>query len=359
MSDQKFLDKARNIRQGEELDLKKLNTYFSDQIKDFPGIAEIHQFPGGFSNLTYLLKDKSDNEFVIRRPPFGAKIKSAHDMGREFNVLSLLQPHFDKIPQPIIHCEDEEIIGAPFYMMTRLQGIILRNRIPEGLDLGTERMKNLSTSAIETMAELHNIDLEATGLINFGKPAGYVNRQVEGWIRRYYKSQTDDLPAMDQLAEWMKANQPDDNRAAFIHNDYKYDNLVLSPDDLSIIGVLDWEMATVGHPLMDFGTTLAYWAEDKDEDSLKFFNLTWINGNLNRSDIVKVYEEKTGKSVDNILFHYIYGIFKISVICQQIYKRYKDGFSKDPRFAGLIGIIKALSTGGIKALNRGRPSNYK
>lgn len=358
MPNPKFLDKARTVRKGEELDLKKLDAYFSDQIKDFSGIAEIHQFPGGFSNLTYLLTDKAGQEFVIRRPPFGAKIKSAHDMGREYKVLSLLQPHFDKIPQPIIHCEDEEIIGAPFYMMSRLKGIILRNRIPEGLDLGTERMRNLSTSSIKTLAQLHTIDLEQTGLIDFGKPEGYMQRQVEGWIRRYYKSQTDDIPDLDQLAEWMKQNQYKDNTAAFIHNDYKYDNLVLSPDDLSITGVLDWEMATVGHPLMDFGTTLAYWAEDKDEDSLKFFNLTWINGNLTRADIVRIYEEETGKSVRNILFHYVYGIFKICVICQQIYKRYKDGFSKDPRFAGLIGIIKALARGGVKALDRGTPSNY-
>ncbi|MGK0390848.1 MAG: aminoglycoside phosphotransferase (APT) family kinase protein [Maribacter sp.] len=352
MSEDNFLDKAKDIRKGEEFDIKKLEAYLSDQVAGFPGIEKVHQFPGGFSNLTYLIEDKSKKEYVLRRPPFGAKIKSAHDMGREFKVLSLLQPHFDKIPQPIVHCEEEDIIGAPFYMMTRLSGIILRTKIPQGLDLGADNMKTLSTSAIETMAQLHNIDLEETGLINFGKPDGYIQRQVDGWIRRYYKSQTDDIVEMDRLAEWMKANQPTSNDAAFIHNDYKYDNLILSPDDLSIKGVLDWEMATVGHPLMDFGTTLGYWSEAKDDNLLKFFNLTWLDGNLNRREITELYQEKTGKEVDDILFYYVFGLFKISVICQQIYKRFKDGYSKDPRFAGLINIIKAMSKGGINALDR-------
>lgn len=358
MSEDNFLDKAKSIRKGEELDIPKLDAYLRGQVADFPGIEIVHQFPGGFSNLTYLIGDKSKKEYVLRRPPFGAKIKSAHDMGREFKVLSLLQPHFEKIPQPIVHCEEEDVIGAPFYMMTRLSGIILRNKIPRGLDLGADKMKTLSSSAIETMAQLHTINLEKTGLINFGKPEGYIQRQVEGWIRRYYKSQTDDIIEMDKLAEWMKANQPTSNTAAFIHNDYKYDNLILSPDDLSIKGVLDWEMATVGHPLMDFGTTLGYWAEDKDDNLLKFFNLTWLNGNLNRRQITELYQEKTGKEIENILFYYVFGLFKISVICQQIYKRFKDGYSKDPRFAGLIDIIKAMSKGGIKALDRGTVSYH-
>ncbi len=352
MKTNKYLDKAKEIRQGEELELPKLESYISDLLKDFSGIEKIQQFPGGYSNLTYLIQDKKGNEYVLRRPPFGAKIKTAHDMGREFKVLSLLQNHFDKIPQPILHCEDEDIIGTPFYLMTRLNGIILRRSIPEGLEMNLEKMNTLSTSCIETLAELHSIDVEKTGLIDFGKPEGYIKRQVEGWIKRYYKSQTDDISDMDALAEWMEKNMPSDHRASLIHNDYKYDNLVLSTEDLSIIGVLDWEMATVGHPFMDLGTSLAYWAEINDDDFLKYFNLTWLPGNLTRQGVVDLYQEKTEQEIEDLLFYYIFGIFKIAVICQQIYKRYKDGYSKDSRFAALIFVIQALSKNGIQALEK-------
>jgi len=220
-------------------------------------------------------------------------------------------------------------------------------------------MKYLSESAINNLADLHKIDLHTTGLINMGKPEGYTERQVEGWIKRYYDAETDVVEGMNATAEWMKANIPGDGQPAFIHNDYKYDNLVLDPDNLQqIIAVLDWEMATVGNPLMDLGTTLAYWAEASDNAALKPFNLTWLPGNLNREDVLHQYAAARKIDLPDMLFYYVFGSFKIAVIVQQIYARYKQGFTKDERFAGLIYVVKACAENAQKAIRFKRISNF-
>ncbi len=331
-------------------------SFLEDQLDDAPKEIEVKQFPSGFSNLTYLIT-AGEKEYVLRRPPFGANIKSAHDMGREFKVLSLLKPHFDKVPAPTLYCEDDEVLGAPFYMMERVKGLILRNSVPDGVDLSEAKVNALSKRKVEQLAQLHSLDLETTGLKDFGKPEGYIQRQVEGWIKRYYNAETDTIEGMNALAEWMPKNMPDSAEAAFIHNDYKYDNLVLNPETLEIEAILDWEMATVGHPLMDLGTTLGYWAEAKDSDMLKPFNLTWLPGNLDRQQVVDHYSKQVNKELKDILFYYVFGLFKIGVIGQQIYARFKKGLTKDPRFGFLIYIVKEASKNGMKALDKDRISN--
>jgi aminoglycoside phosphotransferase (APT) family kinase protein len=274
-------------------------------------------------------------------------------------VLSALQPVYPAIPQPLLYCEDEEVIGTPFYIMQRVKGIILRNKIPQGLQLDAGTMTKISESAVDNLARLHTIDLYSTGLIQMGKPEGYIARQVEGWVKRYYNAQTDEVTDMDKTADWLQANAPSEISPAFIHNDYKYDNLVLNPDDLSdILAVLDWEMATVGDPLMDLGTTLAYWGEAADSEALKPFNLTWLNGNLNREQVLERYQEKTGTDTGHFLFYYVFGSFKIAVIVQQIYARYKKGFTRDPRFASLIYVVKACAENAQKAIRYNRISNF-
>ncbi len=354
-----ILDKATKIRTGEELNKSALTDYLSQQGEAFNGPLEIKQFPSGFSNLTYLLTI-NNQEYVLRRPPFGANIKSAHDMGREFKVLSLLQAHYDKIPKPILNCADETIIGAPFYIMERVQGVILRSRIPKGMDVTPDFMRQISISLVENLADLHNIEVENTGLIEIGKPEGYAARQVNGWIKRYYNAETDKIPAMDLMAAWMKEHLPKDNPPALIHNDYKYDNIVLDPTDWSKIkAVLDWEMATVGDPLMDLGTTLAYWVAAEENDVLKPFNISWLPGNLNRAEMVEAYLSKSKldfKAAD-MLFYYIFGCFKVGTIAQQIYARFKKGHTKDKRFAIMIYLVKAGAANGAKALELGRISN--
>jgi aminoglycoside phosphotransferase (APT) family kinase protein len=238
----------------------------------------VEQFPGGHSNLTYLVKigeGPGERELVLRRPPFGAQIKTAHDMDREFAFLSKLAPVYPRVPRPLL-LGDESVLGARFYVMERVRGVVLRSRLPAGLTIDPTLARGLSVAAVETLAELHAIDIEATGLAALGHPDGYVRRQVEGWTRRYAAAVTDDIPAMERVATWLAAelaaNRPESGPPTLIHNDFKYDNLVLDPADLTRVrGVLDWEMATVGDPLMDLGTALCYWVELADPPELRAF----------------------------------------------------------------------------------------
>lgn len=353
-----YTDKAVTPRAGEAPDGNTLKNYLSTVWPGFDGDLTIEQFPGGYSNLTFLLKT-GDKEYVLRKPPNGANIKSAHDMGREFKVLQALQPVYKPIPAPILFCDDATIIGSPFYIMQRVNGIILRNKVPKGMALTPIMMRSISESAIDNLAALHTIDLQTTGLINMGKPEGYIQRQVEGWIKRYVNAETDVIADMNTTAEWMQGNMPPDGVPAFIHNDYKYDNLVLDPENLNhIMAVLDWEMATVGDPFMDLGTSLGYWAEAADSDALKPFNLTWLPGNLTREEVVQRYVATKNIAVPNMLFYYVFGSFKIGVIVQQIYARYKKGFTTDERFAGLIHVVNACATNAQKAIQYNRISHF-
>jgi len=352
------LDKAQDVRSEEALDLVALSDYLATYLTNFKGLTGIKQFPGGYSNLTYLIKT-SKQEFVLRKPPRGAKIKSAHDMHREFNVLSHLKPIYKKIPDPTIYCDDESIIGAPFFMMERVKGIILRNTVPKGLNLNKEDFQRLSTNTVLNMVDLHNLELQQSNLISIGNPNGYVKRQVTGWIGRYFKAETDSIKAMNAIAEWLEANQPSISATAFIHNDYKYDNLVLDENSLEIKALLDWEMATVGDPLMDLGTTLAYWVEADDNKALRAFNLTWPEGNLTRAQFLETYAKLQHLKIQDILFYYVFGCFKLAVIAQQIYARYKKGFTKDPRFGGLIFVVNACAANAQNAIKFNRIHDFR
>lgn len=353
-----MIDEAAAIRPGEELNTEKLQQYLQQQWEGFKAIEAIRQFPGGYSNLTYALSCNL-GEYVLRRPPFGANIKSAHDMGREYRVLAALEGAYDKAPRPILYCEDERIIGAPFYLMERVRGVILRGQLYQKMELPPALMRSISEAAITNLAALHHIDIEAAGLSCLGKPAGYIERQVEGWIARYRKAETDQLAGMDQLAGWMSQNRPADGPPGFIHNDYKYDNLVLAQGSLShILAVLDWEMATVGDPRMDLGTTLAYWTEPAEAQAMPLAaaNLTWLPGNLNRTEVVALYQETTGREIGDALFFFAFGTFKIATIIQQIYARYKQGHTQDPRFAKLIEAVHYFGQLGCRALEKGQLS---
>jgi len=309
-------------------------------------IPELHikAFKGGFSNLTYLIESESFS-YVLRRPPLGNKISKAHDMAREFKILTALEKAgYDKIPKAILCCEDESILGAPFFLMEKVEGLIIRNKKPE--HVSAEFFTRLSKSSIDVLLELHALELHYSGLIALGKPEGYVGRQVAGWSDRYTQAQTDDIPELKNAFEWLASNQPEQSSVGFIHNDYKFDNLVIR-DDASVAAVLDWEMATVGDPLMDLGTTLAYWAEEGDPDILKMFNLSYLEGNFSRAQLIQYYASKSSLDLSNILFYYVFGLCKVAVIAQQIYKRYALGFSSDERFAVLNQVVKAA---GIKAM---------
>ena len=357
MKDYQPLDQSRPVREGEELANDRLRDYLTAHLPEMEGPLIVEQFPAGFSNLTYLLRF-ADRELVVRRPPIGAKIKTAHDMSREYRILSHLYPVYNKVPRPLLFCEDEAILGAPFYVMERVRGIILRAQPPRGLELSPEVMRGLSETFIENLAEIHEVDYEAAGLADLGAPQGYVRRQVAGWIRRYRNARTDDVPAIELLADWLQQNLPSDSpRPALIHNDYKYDNLALAPEDLTrVIAVLDWEMATIGDPLMDFGTSLGYWVEatDPEEWQRYGFGLTSLPGSFTRTQLVEHYSKRTGRRVEDPVFYFAYGLLKIAVIVQQIYFRYQKGMTRDPRFAQLGELVKACGNMAQRAIDRKR-----
>jgi aminoglycoside phosphotransferase (APT) family kinase protein len=345
-------DRPGKARENEVPDVLKLNNYLKDSAPALGQIQSIEQFPSGYSNLTFCLLSQ-DKDWILRRPPIGANIKSAHDMGREFTVLSKLKPVYSKVPRPVLYCEDVSIIGAPFYIMERLQGIILRaSGVPyDSITPGTFRI--LSEVLVDNLVQIHSLDLIQSGLYTLGKPEGYVQRQVDGWIKRYKDAETDTLQEMNRLIEWLTNHLCEIKTPSFLHNDYKYDNVILNPDDLTeIVGVLDWEMATVGDPLMDLGASLAYWSEVGDNPVLKSFNLTSLPGNLSRQEVINRYAEKSKRDVSNILFYYVFGLFKNAVIAQQIYARWKKGYTRDERFGGLLNVIKALSQKGIDSITR-------
>lgn len=347
-----MIDKAKEIRKGEELDIIKLRTYLGDHLKGFSGEIELSQFPSGFSNLTYLLKS-GDQEFVLRRPPFGANIKGGHDMSREFKVLKSLESFYGKAPQPILFCDDHEVMGADFYLMERVEGVILRGKLPAGFLIDESTFQAISEATIDHLAALHLVNLKEAGLSDFGKPDGYTERQVLGWVKRYFKAKTDEVESMELVADWLSKHIPDQHAVALIHNDYKYDNLVLHPEKLSEIkAVLDWEMATIGNPLMDLGTSLAYWAEANDSDALKPFSITWMPGNYTRKEFADRYAAQTGYDLKELVFYYVFGAFKIGVIIQQIYARYKKGLTNDPRFTHLIYAVKACGANAVRALEK-------
>jgi aminoglycoside phosphotransferase (APT) family kinase protein len=319
-----------------------------------PLVAE--QFPSGHSNLTYLVR-LGNREMVLRRPPFGSKVKTAHDMGREYRVLSKLHPAYLEAPCVLLFCDDESVLGSPFYLTEPIRGIILRKDPPEGLNFSTEVARQLSESFVDNLARLHGLDYTAIGLSDLGKPQGYLERQVRGWIDRYHGSQTHDLPEVERIAAWLIERKPHMKEATLIHNDYKYDNMILDPDDVTkIIGVLDWEMCTIGDPLSDLGTALAYWVDAQDSAELQQVRWCPSNypGSLTRAQLVERYARVTGRDVSSMEFYLSFARFKVAVILQQIYYRFHLGLTQDQRFASLPRKIVTLLRASVQAAKTGK-----
>jgi aminoglycoside phosphotransferase (APT) family kinase protein len=353
----KFSDQSKPVRAGEELDVAKLGAYLRKHLPNLEGDEiQVEQFPSGFSNLTYLIRLGAD-ECVLRRAPAGAQVKSGHDMAREFRVLSNLRTVYEKVPRALVYCDDEAVIGAPFYLMERVKGIIIRSRLPEGMVLDPESVIGLTEAFVNNLAEIHAVDYQACGLGELGQPEGYVRRQVEGWTKRYAAARTDNVPSMERAAVWLAASQPRESGAALVHNDYKFDNVVLDPEDLSrIVAVLDWEMATLGDPLMDFGSALGYWidADDPDEWQHASMGLTRLPGQVSRNEMAHLYAQASGRDLSGLVFYYAFALFKTGVIVQQIYKRYRLGFTQDERFAGLDTVVRACGQMAMLAIEKQR-----
>ena len=393
------------VRPGEEIDVERLAAFLSSELGIDTAEIDVEQFPAGSSNLTYLVrlgrtleaftesvqpadiacesprvsKDDSLNadrkratEYVLRRPPFGNTVKSAHDMHREFDVLSKLSKVYPPAPKPLIFASDQSIIGSEFYLMERREGLIIRGKmlgsqdrsvppavaggvLPAEMETSQEARFAVCRTFIQNLADLHSLDYAKAGLENLGRADGYNRRQVEGWTKRYFAARTDEHPELESAITWINNNVPPESGGSLIHNDYKFDNVMLNPDDLTrVTAVLDWEMVTIGDPLMDLGTTLGYWMDRDAPDWLLNmpFNPRVLMENITRRELVEMYAEAAGRDVPDILFYYTFGTFKIAVIAQQIYARYVKGFTRDARFAGFHKFVGELGRIASNAIDR-------
>ena len=336
----------QEVRKGEELDKIKISNFFFDNnlISNKNIEPNIQQYSNGYSNLTYLINFEQSN-FVLRCPPKGA-VKKGHDMSREYNVLSKLNTSFNKVPKTYIYSDDLSILNCPFYVMEMIDGIILTGKEVNKRNIKADDFGKISKVWLETFVELHSIDYKSIGLENLGRPKGYIDRQIEIWSNQYNIAKTTEIESANKVIKWLFENKPSSQNTSLIHNDYKYDNVVFKDENWNRINsILDWEMCTIGDPLMDLGTSIAYWTMSNDHplilNGLK--SPTIFEGNPSRSKIVELYCKKTNTKIDDFVFYYVYGLFKIAVIVQQIFFRFKKGLSSDQKFSKLDKYAKVLS----------------
>jgi aminoglycoside phosphotransferase (APT) family kinase protein len=355
------------IRHGEELDNAALEVYLRARLPELlPDLRldqspiEVEQFPGGHSNLTYLVRLGAP-EFVLRRPPFGPVAPTAHDMPREFRLLAAIHPHFQLAPRPYLLCEDTNIIGVPFYLMERRRGLVVRRDIPPEIGDNLDLRRRVSRAMIDTLASLHRVDIYSTGLGQIGKPVGFITRPVKGWTDRWQRSKPSEVADIDKVIQWLAARippEPDPERnrpATLVHNDYKLDNVMLDPaDPTRIVSILDWEMCTVGDPLIDLGIFLCYWAQKDDHEARResISPVTTEPGWMSRDEIIARYAEQTGWDVSGIAFYETFALFKVAVVLQQIYFRYVRGQTHDERFKEFDRRVAGLARAAMEVAER-------
>ncbi len=330
---------ARPVREEDALDVEEVDAWVRGCVPGLQGPPEVRQFSGGASNLTYLLRYPG-RDLVLRRPPAGHKAAGAHDMRREFDVQRRLQPHFPALPTVLAHDAEHDR-----YVMDHVPGLILRADLPPGVEVDEAQARALGLGVFDALADLHAVDVDAAGLRDLGKGDGYVRRQVEGWSDRYRRSRTDDVPDAEDVMAWLAARQPADVGAVLVHGDWRFDNLVLDPDDLSRVrAVLDWEMATVGDPLMDLGAALAYWVQADDDELFALMRRqpSHLPGMPTREEVVAHYAQRSGRTVDDWGFYEVYGLFRLAVIIQQIWYRYRNGQTTNPAFSVFGGACTLL-----------------
>ena len=340
-----LIDQPAAVRQGDELDVAKISAYIKSHIDLLQGDMQMKQFKGGASNLTYQI-DFDNATFILRCPPPGTKAKSAHDMGREFNIMQQLKPIYPFVPNMVLFCNDESVIGRDFYVMEKLVGIIPRANLPKGVTLTAEQTRLLCTNVIDKLVQLHQLDYKATGLASIGKGDGYAGRQISGWADRYNKARTPNVPSFSKVITWLKSNTPNDKATCIIHGDFRFDNVVLDANDpTKVLGVLDWEMATIGDPLMDLGNSLAYWVEAGDPMPLQQLRRqpTHLPGMMTRDEVVKYYCQKMGYGNVDFTFYRVYGLFRLAAIAQQIYYRYYHGQTNNKAFKNFYLMVNYLN----------------
>jgi aminoglycoside phosphotransferase (APT) family kinase protein len=338
------IDVGGAVRPGEELDVAAVDAWLKSRLPGLRGTPKVTQYSGGVSNWTYRLEYEND-DVVLRRPPAGTKARSAHDMGREYRLQLALRPVFPYVPEMRAYCEDPSVIGVEFYVMQRLKGVIPRRNLPGASSLSTAAVRRLCTNVLDVLVALHRVDPVAAGLQHLGAGAGFARRQIEGWSKRYRDARTWNVPDGERIMAWLAANLPREETICVTHNDFRFDNVVLDPADLTrVVGVLDWELATLGDPLMDLGNLLAYWTQADDDFIARSIRRqpTHLPGMLTREEVVGYYCDKTGRDPEHWAFYEAYGLFRLSVIAQQIYYRYFHRQTRNPTFKNYWLFVRYL-----------------
>jgi aminoglycoside phosphotransferase (APT) family kinase protein len=350
------IGETRAVRSGEEFDVQKVHELLR---KNIPMLDQkeitVSQFSAGHSNLTYLLKC-GEWEAVLRRPPLGPVAKKAHDMAREARFLQALSPLFPLAPKPYVFCEDTDLIGSPFFVMERKKGVVVDKEWPTQFEKSPEVCRSMSEAFVDTLVALHAVPYQNTDLEQIGHPVGYMKRQVEGWIERYQRAKTDEIPTADVVSKWLIDHIPVSPPATVIHNDFKLNNMLFSLDNPACVtAVLDWEMATVGDPLSDLAIAISYWADKDDPASFRqgLSEITTLPGFYSRADLIERYAKKSGRNVESMDFYMTFAYFKVAVICQQIFYRWKRGQTQDERFAVMGNVAESLIQLAFRTLHHG------
>ncbi len=329
------------VRPDEQLDAARLADYLRGKLEGSDRLLAVRQFGGGAANLTYLL-DYGTHQYVLRRPPLGPVAPSAHDMAREYRVLSVLHRAFPLAPRALLFCADPDVAGAHFFIMERRHGIVVRREMPPEYAGMPDAPRQMSEALVDALADLHAVDYSAIGLEGLGKPSGFVERQIEGWYRRWQAAKVEEVPEMDLLHRWLHDHRPPEGPPSLVHNDFKLDNAMLVPDDPGrLVAIFDWDMCTLGDPLSDLGALLAYWTDPRDPPHMRALAMMPAGdvGFLSRAEVVGRYAERSGRDVEQIAFYHALGLYRVAVIIAQIYVRFHRGQTQDPRFAAFGPLV--------------------
>lgn len=341
------------VREDERFDEEKLAGYLQGRLPGADHAPLVRQFGGGAANLTYLL-DYGTHQYALRRPPLGTLAKSAHDMGREFRVLSVLHKVFPPAPRAFLYCTDPSIIGSDFFVMERRQGVVVRRSMPPeyaGIPDATQRM---SLALVDALVDFHAVDYQAIGLGDLGEPDGFINRQIEGWYKRWQAARTEDVEEMETVYAWLKSNQPEASAHTLVHNDYKLDNIMFdSLDPGKVVAIFDWDMCTLGDPLNDLGALLSYWTDSSDPPYFQAMAMMPTGAGFpSRAELIERYAQKSGESIHDINFYHALGLFRLTVIIAQIFIRYQRGQTKDERFAVLGQMIPPMARAALEVAQK-------
>ncbi|MBZ0284369.1 MAG: phosphotransferase family protein [Anaerolineae bacterium] len=350
-----FIKDTIDVRPDEQFDEEKLASYLRGKLEGSEHPLTVRQFGGGAANLTYLL-DYGDVQYVLRRPPLGPVAPSAHDMTREFRVLSALYQAFPYAPRAFVFCDDNSVIGSPFFVMERREGVVVRRSIPPEYAQFPDATRRMSEALVDALAALHAVDYHTIGLENLGKPAGFIERQIEGWYGRWHNARTEMLMEMETVYGWLRENLPPPSAPTLVHNDYKLDNVMLAADNPGqMIAIFDWDMCTLGEPLADLGALLTYWTEPTDPPYVQMTAMMPVGdyGFMTRDDMIQRYAEKSGRDVSHVNFYHVLGLYRLVVICAQIYIRYQRGQTKDQRFESFGPMIALLAKAAQELTEKG------